>query len=192
MSHAQALQARLANAIAELVRAVPAQHAATFPRAVELLQSGHRALTRDGVGLETAGQSGTPAAPTLEDQDPPQTRHEPKQDSHPDLEEWLASSADVVTGEVDRRRVPIRDLLTADRCFVRTAGQPGIALTGGKDGWSTAEVSTASREDELLDRIAEALHLIRAEASTWSPQAGAQTMALLRYAEDELTERCER
>lgn len=97
-----------------------------------------------------------------------------------------------MTDEVDRRCVPIRDVLTKDEFIGRTTGQSEMALRVGEDGMPTAEVSTVSYGGELLSRIAEALYLVAAEATTWSPPARAQAMALVRHAEDELAEWCER
>lgn len=104
----------------------------------------------------------------------------------------MASSADTVTGEADRRCVPIRDVLIPEDFFRRTTGRQIVALRVDQDGMAVAEVGTVSHGDELLSRIAEALYLVAAEAATWSPQTRAQAMALLRHAEDELAERCDR
>jgi hypothetical protein len=190
MSHAQALLTRLANAISALAREVPAPPAETFAQAVELLQSGYRALSRADV--DAPAQSDDPGWWVPDDQDSPQPGDQAGHASHPDLDAWLTSSADMVTCEADRRRVPIRDLLTAGEFFVRTAGRPVIVLTAGEDGVSMVDVGTVSRGDELRSRIAEALYLVSAEATMWSPRARAQAMALVRYAEDELAERCQR
>ncbi|WP_329242982.1 hypothetical protein OG417_45090 [Actinoallomurus sp. NBC_01490] len=187
MSHAQALLARLANAISALAREVPAPPAETFAQAVELLQSGQRALSRADVNAPA--QSDDPGWWVPDSQGSPQPGGHA---SHPDLDAWLTSSADMVTGEADRRRVPIRDLLTAGEFFVRTAGRPVIVLAAGEDGVSIVDVGTVSRGDELRSRIAEALYLVSAEATMWSPRARAQAMALVRFAEDELAERCQR
>lgn len=171
MSHAQALLTRLSNAISALEREVPAPPAETFAQAVELLQSAGRALSRAAsVDINASAQSEGPGWPAAGGQR--SSQHEVGA-SHPDLEAWLASRADTVTGEVDRRRVPISDLLTAGDFFV-------------------VDVGTVSRGAELRSRIAEALYLVCVEATMWSAQTRALAMALVQNAENELAERCHR
>lgn len=192
MSHAQALLTRLANAIRALIYEVPTPPAKTFAHTIELLHSGHTALSRADADADASAQPDDPDPHDPDDQHSPLSHDRPDHASHPDLEAWLASRADTVTGEVDRRRVPIRNLLTASEFFELTAGKPMIAMTVKEDGVSTTDADTVSRGAELQSHIAEALYLVSAEATTWSPQARAQARALLRYAEDELAERCRR
>lgn len=199
-SHAQALMARLAAAVVALLGERPAPPAETFVRALGLLYSGQKALTAGlevnldldadpGDDLDVAWPApGRSALAGWSSRSPDRA----DQVSHPDLEEWLASSQDRVTGEADRRRVPIADLLGMDELFRHPAGPSAVAMTARDDKAPGTDARTASRGNGLLSRLAEAIYLVRAEAPTWSPPTRAQATALIRNATDELAERSAR
>lgn len=190
-SHAQALLARLTRAVARLVFEVPELPGAVFTRAAEMLQMGCDALEMVEADICRADAD---RAPAVTDDAPSQpTGHATDQAmAHPALEEWLASGADTVTGEPDRRCVPVADLLTLDEVFVRCAGEQVRIVVVGDSGPDVAVTSICTWADELVDRLVEAIMLIKFEARGWMPQTRAQAIALMRDASRQLAERCER